>query len=116
MKPCTSDPIQPRGLSSGYWHRLAWLLVGALACAGSWPAPSTAAVAKAPRTAAPMLSWQMMRGLNFQTGEMTPELQVIINGAARVAGYMVPLEDELEEVTEFLLVPYAGACIHVPPP
>jgi hypothetical protein len=31
-------------------------------------------------------------------------------------GYMVPLEDNLEEVTEFLLVPTPGACIHVPTP
>jgi hypothetical protein len=58
----------------------------------------------------------MMRGLNFETGEMTPELQAMLNSVARVPGYMVPLEDDLEEVTEFLLVPYAGACIHVPPP
>jgi hypothetical protein len=58
----------------------------------------------------------MMRGLNFRMGEMTPELQGVINGVARVPGYMVPLEDNLEEVTEFLLVPYPGACIHVPPP
>jgi hypothetical protein len=57
-----------------------------------------------------------MRGLNFRTGEMTPELQVVINGVAGVPGYMVPLEDNLEEVTDFLLVPYLGACIHVPPP
>jgi hypothetical protein len=35
---------------------------------------------------------------------------------SRVPGYMVPLEDNLEEVTEFLLVPYPGACLHVPPP
>src|SRR5262245_46060544 len=47
---------------------------------------------------------------------MTPELQGVINGVARVPGYMDPLEDNLEEVTEFLLVPYPGACIHVPPP
>jgi uncharacterized protein len=64
----------------------------------------------------PTLSWQMMRGLDYHTGEMTPELQALINGVARVPGYMVPLEDDLEEVTEFLLVPYPGACIHVPPP
>jgi hypothetical protein len=25
----------------------------------------------------------MMRGLNFRTGEMTPELQGVINGVAR---------------------------------
>jgi len=33
-----------------------------------------------------------------------------------IPGFMVPLEDDLSQVTEFLLVPYAGACIHVPPP
>ena len=33
-----------------------------------------------------------------------------------IPGFMVPLEDDAENVTEFLLVPYAGACIHVPPP
>lgn len=34
----------------------------------------------------------------------------------RLAGYMLPLEYVGTEVTEFLLVPYIGACIHVPPP
>jgi uncharacterized protein len=62
------------------------------------------------------LFWQIMRGLNFRTGEMTPELGAFIDAEARVPGYMVPLEDNLDEVTEFLLVPYPGACIHVPPP
>jgi uncharacterized protein len=54
--------------------------------------------------------------VGFRTGSMTPDLQGLINGVACVPGYMVPLEDNLEEVTEFLLVPYPGACIHVPPP
>ena len=37
---------------------------------------------------------------------------------ARVAlrGYLVPLEANKGEVRDFLLVPYFGACIHVPPP
>jgi hypothetical protein len=40
-----------------------------------------------------------------------------INGRAiRIAGFMVPLEWGQHEVKEFLLVPYFGACIHVPPP
>ena len=29
---------------------------------------------------------------------------------------MVPLEDDSEIVSEFLLVPYVGACVHTPPP
>ncbi len=34
----------------------------------------------------------------------------------RLAGYLLPLEVIENRVVEFLLVPYVGACIHVPPP
>jgi len=34
----------------------------------------------------------------------------------RMPGYALPLEFSGRGVTEFLLVPYVGACIHVPPP
>ncbi len=34
----------------------------------------------------------------------------------RIPGYLLPLEFDGEKVTEFLLVPYVGACIHSPPP
>lgn len=35
----------------------------------------------------------------------------------RIAGYIVPLDTDSEgRMTEFFLVPYFGACIHVPPP
>jgi len=33
-----------------------------------------------------------------------------------LAGFMVPIEVKNSEVTQFLLVPEAGQCIHVPPP
>ncbi|WP_287434201.1 DUF3299 domain-containing protein, partial [Spongiibacter sp.] len=37
--------------------------------------------------------------------------------AIRVPGFIVPLEhDAQQRVTRFFLVPYYGACIHVPPP
>ena len=40
-----------------------------------------------------------------------------LNGAAiRTAGYVVPIEESREGLREFLLVPYYGACIHMPPP
>lgn len=35
---------------------------------------------------------------------------------AELAGYLVPLEAGPYGLTEFLLVPYDGACIHSPPP
>ncbi|MEJ2176616.1 MAG: DUF3299 domain-containing protein [Gammaproteobacteria bacterium] len=35
----------------------------------------------------------------------------------RIPGYLLPLEfDDNNNVTEFFLVPYVGACIHTPPP
>lgn len=34
----------------------------------------------------------------------------------RIPGFVVPLEGDGKEIHEFLLVPYFGACIHVPPP
>lgn len=34
----------------------------------------------------------------------------------RIPGYLLPLEFEGDKVSEFLLVPYVGACIHTPPP
>lgn len=34
----------------------------------------------------------------------------------RIAGFIVPLESSRKQTTEFLLVPYFGACIHSPPP
>ncbi|MEM7462820.1 MAG: DUF3299 domain-containing protein [Pseudomonadota bacterium] len=34
----------------------------------------------------------------------------------RIPGYILPLEYQGDRITEFLLVPYVGACIHTPPP
>lgn len=40
-----------------------------------------------------------------------------LDGAeVRIPGFVVPLEREGNALREFLLVPYFGACIHVPPP
>jgi len=34
----------------------------------------------------------------------------------RMPGYMLPLEFSDKKVSEFLLIPWVGACIHTPPP
>jgi hypothetical protein len=39
-----------------------------------------------------------------------------IDQAIRIAGYVVRLDAERRTMREFLLVPYFGACIHLPPP
>ncbi|OIN14041.1 hypothetical protein BFR47_08650 [Oceanisphaera psychrotolerans] len=46
-------------------------------------------------------------------GKVVPTL----NGRkVRLPGFVVPLEGDSKQITTFLLVPYFGACIHVPPP
>ncbi len=48
-----------------------------------------------------------------QMGKVREEL----NGSqVKLPGFVIPLEGDDKAVTEFLLVPYFGACIHVPPP
>ncbi len=46
-----------------------------------------------------------------------PVVRALDGARVRLPGYIVPLETRRDGlVTEFLLVPYFGACIHVPPP
>lgn len=46
-----------------------------------------------------------------------PVVKALDGQNIRLPGYIVPLEvNEEGRTTEFLLVPYFGACIHVPPP
>jgi hypothetical protein len=45
------------------------------------------------------------------------KLNPALDGAyIRMPGYILPLEFDARGVTDFILVPYLGACIHVPPP
>ena len=46
-----------------------------------------------------------------------PVVKSLDGQSVRLPGYIVPLEvNEEGRTTDFLLVPYFGACIHVPPP
>lgn len=48
--------------------------------------------------------------------EQAPVVRELDGKWVRLPGYALPLEYAGELVTEFLLVPFYGACIHVPPP
>ena len=55
-------------------------------------------------------AWQQI----LQSAKVKPEFN---NVKVRIPGFIVPLEfDDKQNVTSFFLVPYFGACIHVPPP
>jgi len=62
------------------------------------------------------LSWRQLAGLNYETGDLTEILENADGKTVKVPGFTVPLEDFAERATEFLLVPYVGACVHTPPP
>ena len=52
-----------------------------------------------------------------QQSPAEPVVKELDGVQVKLPGYIVPLEvGEDGRVTEFLLVPYFGACIHVPPP
>jgi hypothetical protein len=62
------------------------------------------------------VDWRLLNEMDYITGKSSAELQALAGKAIRIPGFMVPLEDEQQAVTEFLLVPSPQACIHVPPP
>jgi uncharacterized protein len=45
-----------------------------------------------------------------------PVVETLDGERVRLPGFAIPLEMDGEAVTQFLLVPFYGACIHVPPP
>ncbi|MCK7543958.1 DUF3299 domain-containing protein [Marinobacter bryozoorum] len=51
----------------------------------------------------------------IMTGRVVPEMDGV---EARIPGFVVPLKTvgSDQRIVEFFLVPYYGACIHVPPP
>lgn len=57
---------------------------------------------------------QKMTELRKKTAKMVARE---LNGAkVKMPGYLLPIEFRESKVTEFLLVPWVGACIHTPPP
>ena len=76
------------------------------------------------------LYWEDMVPKDFVPSEITvdhqmnmsqadpnaPVLESLNNRFVKIPGFVVPLEGTATHTTEFLLVPYFGACIHVPPP
>lgn len=71
-------------------------------------------------TAVPPILFDMIGhdGLGPETGQPASSgVRTDWNGkTVRIPGFIVPLEQDSDGVTAFILVPFVGACIHVPPP
>ena len=118
------------------------LALGAAALAGCGPAAGTGAV---PAGAVQELKWEELvpknwdptkryRNLSLESlrdndpraVQMLDEMRAVWDNApvnvaldgtaARLSGFVVPLDNTQGGIREFLLVPYFGACIHTPPP
>lgn len=48
--------------------------------------------------------------------DRAPVVEAMGGRRIRIPGFVVPLETDGKTIREFLLVPYFGACVHVPPP
>ena len=48
--------------------------------------------------------------------EDAPVVKTFTGQRVRLPGFAIPLESDTSTAKSFILVPYYGACIHVPPP
>lgn len=62
-----------------------------------------------PRVAAAMASIR-------QEWDKAPVIKALDGLLVKLPGFVVPLEGDGRKVESFILVPYYGACVHVPPP
>jgi hypothetical protein len=118
------------------------LALGAVALAGCGPAADTGATAAGPvqelkweelvpKTWDPTrryrdISLESLRDNDPRAVQMLDEMRAVWDNApvnvaldgtaARLSGFVVPLDNTQGGIREFLLVPYFGACIHTPPP
>jgi hypothetical protein len=76
---------------------------------GSEPPP-------APPPTADDQPWLSSRRLQPGAGGHVGVVTALNGKRVHIGGYVVPLDFDATTVKEFLLVPYVGACIHVPPP
>ncbi len=90
----------------------------------TWAEMVPADAQQAPAQLIPLHSGNLADALAAESAPPVPQLSKegpvvpALNGQqVKLPGYIVPLEvGDDGKVTQFLLVPYFGACIHVPPP
>jgi len=112
--------------------RLVWVLPAALACPAQADGPRQ--VTWSELVPKEWDSMKALRGVDLsalqdddpranellmkmrEAADNAPTNPALAGSQIRIAGFIVPLEEAGGEITEFLLVPYFGACIHTPPP
>ena len=64
------------------------------------------------------LTWSTLALFNHETNQVPKELQRFHQNQVEIAGFIVPLslDDAIDLVKTFILVPDPLSCVHVPPP
>ncbi|MCA2961882.1 MAG: DUF3299 domain-containing protein [Silvanigrellales bacterium] len=62
------------------------------------------------------VTWSDLRMEKGKENEPSERIRALDGALVRLAGFMIPLEDNARSTSEFLLVPTPMACIHVPAP
>ncbi len=66
------------------------------------------------------VSWELLKTLEVDVktkkNKMSKDLEASIKKEISLKGFMMPLEYDAKEISEFLLMPYVPACMHIPPP
>ncbi len=84
--------------------------------AGATPIPGAGGSEPPPTPTADDKRWMSERRLQPGAARRNAVVKELDGKRVRIGGYVVPLDFEATNVKEFLLVPFVGACIHVPPP
>ena len=69
-----------------------------------------------PTRPVPEAEWMSLPGTQSEASTAPSVVSELDGKRIRIGGYVVPLDFDMTKVKQFLLVPYVGACIHVPPP
>lgn len=64
----------------------------------------------------PLPEGRWMSGTRKNMRGPAPVVEALDGKRVRIGGYVVALDFDATTITEFLLVPFVGACIHVPAP
>ncbi len=66
------------------------------------------------------VKWELLRSLEADPKTKKPapnkELSKVLNKEITITGFMMPLDFESKNISEFLLMPFVPSCMHVPPP
>ena len=110
----TSSVVRSGQKPGKKWALIGGLIALPLIAVGVYAAMNSSG--KSASAASTQVDWVQYRELDLTTGRPSERLAALDGKRVRSPGFMVPLEDNRADVTEYLLVPNAQACIHAPPP